>query len=200
METPISTVRSSSKGQPQPDVRCAPHPLPSALSGLRPFRFRPGHPAPDAAGPGARSDGGLQQEHKRRRPPSPRIRCHLSAQVMNSSIIPRSSTLQSSDPRAPAMTAVRGIGGGRVRRGRAILALLPGDGGRVPRGYVPMVLVGDCEERRIMVRVRRDAQARSHGGRSGDGRAAVPSFAGSPAAPAGSSRCSAWRAKLDRSI
>ena len=124
-----------------------------------------------------------------------------SVQLINSSITPRhsTSTLQSSDPRAPAMTAVRGIGGGRVRRGRAILALLLGDGGRVPRGYVPMVLVGDGEERRIMVRVRRDAQARSHGGRSGDGRAAVPSFAGSPAAPAGSSRCSAWRAKLDRS-
>ena len=51
------------------------------------------------------------------------------------------------------MTAVRGIGGGRVRRGRSILALLPGDGGRVPRGYVPMVLVGGGEERRIMVRV-----------------------------------------------
>jgi len=51
------------------------------------------------------------------------------------------------------MAAVRGSVKGSPSSSREVLALLPGDDGRVPRGYVPMVLVGGGEERRIMVRV-----------------------------------------------
>ena len=55
------------------------------------------------------------------------------------------------------MASVRGSVKGSPSPSRQVLALLPGDGGRVPRGYVPMVLIGDDEgdgeERRIMVRV-----------------------------------------------
>ncbi|RLN41960.1 hypothetical protein C2845_PM01G36980 [Panicum miliaceum] len=54
------------------------------------------------------------------------------------------------------MAAVRGSVKGSPSQSRQVLASLPGDDGRVPRGYVPMVLVGDegdGEERRIMVRV-----------------------------------------------